>query len=116
MSILPRGTTVDTTNLQQGELLHVNFAFYNVNSIQVFSSVITVVCEKKGMIWIFATASKQAPVIIIRFILPESKNKNHPRRRVRVDEDGDLENSTVVTDLLIDQFRKSTETTVEDAS
>ena len=32
-----RDTTVDTTNLQKGELFHMDFEFYNVTSIQGFN-------------------------------------------------------------------------------
>ena len=46
MTTINKGTTVDTSNLQPGELVHMDFAFYNINSIHGFTSMITVVCEK----------------------------------------------------------------------
>ena len=46
----PKGTTVDTTNLQPGELIHMDFDFYNMTSIRGFTSMLTVVCENNRMI------------------------------------------------------------------
>ena len=59
MTTFPKGKTVDTTNRQPGEIIHMNFAFYNVNSIRGFTSMITVVCSKTKMLWVFPTASKK---------------------------------------------------------
>ena len=43
MKTFPKGTTVDTTNLQPGELIQIDFTFYNVNSIREFIFIISVV-------------------------------------------------------------------------
>ena len=43
-------------------------------------------------------------------------NEKHPRNSVRFDEYGDLENSTDITNLLVDDFNISTENTCGDAS
>ena len=45
-----KGTTVDTSKIQPGELVHTDFAFYNVTSILVFTSMLTVVCAKTRML------------------------------------------------------------------
>ena len=50
MTTFPKGTTVETSNLQPGELIHVYFYFYNASSICGFNSMITVVCENTRMI------------------------------------------------------------------
>ena len=41
---LPKGKTVETTNLQPGEIIHMDFAFYNVTPILGFTSMLDVVC------------------------------------------------------------------------
>ena len=46
----PKVTTVDTNNLQPGELINVYFSFYNVTLIRGFNSIITAVCEKTVII------------------------------------------------------------------
>ena len=89
-----KGTTIDTNNIQPGELIHMDFDFYNVISIRGFTSMITVVCAKTITIWVFHTASKRDPVHIIFFILTTLKNEQHPYKRVRVYEDGSMEKLT----------------------
>ena len=78
--------------------------------------MITVVCAKTRIIWVFPTASKRTPVRIIRFILTTLVNEQHPCKRVRVDEDSALEKSIDVKNLRIEEFKISMETTGGDAS
>ena len=78
MMTFPKGTTFEKTKLQPGELIHMEFAFYNVTSIRGFTSMIDVVCAKTRMIWVFTNASKRSPVCIIQFILTSLKNVQHP--------------------------------------
>ena len=78
--------------------------------------MLTVVCENNIIIWLFLTASKWSPVLFISFFLKTLKNKQHPCKRVRVDDNGALENSTDITNLLVDKFNISMETTGDDAS
>ena len=77
MTTLPKGTTVDTKNLQPVELIHTQFAYYNVTSIQGFNSILNVVCENTIIIWVFTTASKRVSFIIIHFILTTPNNEKH---------------------------------------
>ena len=69
MAIPSKGTTIYTTNIRPGEILQMDITLHNVNSIQYFTSIITLVCEKTIMIWILPTVSKQYPVRISLFIL-----------------------------------------------
>ena len=85
MTTSPKGTTIGTANLQQGELIHVDFASYNVTSICGFTFMKTVVCAKTIMICLLPTASKQSPVCIIHFIITTLNNEQHPCKRVIVD-------------------------------
>ena len=72
--------------------------------------------QKDIMIWVFHTSSKQSPVHSNFFIQTKLKNEQQPCNRVRVDEYGYLENLTDVTNLLVDDFTISMETTGCDAS
>ena len=65
MKPLPKGITVDTNNLQQEELIHMDFYLYNMIYIYGFTSMITVVCEKTIMIWVLPNESKRATLHII---------------------------------------------------
>ena len=66
MTNSPKGTTFDITNLNPGELIHMDLDLYNVTSIRGFNSILTVVCANKIMHWVFYTSSKRAPVHIIK--------------------------------------------------
>ena len=74
MTNLPKGTTIGTTNLQLGELIHMEFDFYNGTSFQVYTSMSTVVYANTIILWIFPTVSKGAQVLTIFFILTTLDN------------------------------------------
>ena len=111
MKTINKLTTVDTSNLKPGEIIHMDFEFYNVNSICGFTSMLTVIFEMTRMIWVNPTASKRAPVHTTHFITTTPKNEQHPCKRIRFDEDGALANSIYVTTLLIEELKISMETT-----
>ena len=74
MTSFHKGTTVDTSNLQQGKNIQMGFALYNVSSIHGLNSMLTVVCASTMILWVLPTASKQFPVRIISFLLTKYKN------------------------------------------
>ena len=78
--------------------------------------MLTVVCAKTRIIWLFQTASKILYVRIVQFILTTLLNEQHPCKRVTVHEKSALEKSTDVTNLIIDEIKTSMETTGGDAS
>ena len=88
-----------------------DFAFYNVTYIREFTYMITAVCENTRMIWVFTNSPKLSPVRIICSTLTTLKNEQNKFKHVRVDEYGALEKSTDVTNLLLDNFNISMETT-----
>ena len=67
--------------------------------------MLTVVCEKTRMLWVFPSASKREPVRILRFVLTTLMNEKHSCKLVIVDEDISLANSTDVTNLLVNEFK-----------
>ena len=64
--------------------------------------MLNVVCAKTIILWVFNTASKLSPVHIIRFIPTTLNNEQHTCQRVRVDEYGNWESKTYITNLLVD--------------
>ena len=74
MTTFHKGKTFDTTNLQPVEIIFMDFAFYDVNSLLGFTSVITVICANTRIIWLFPTTSKRSPVRIIHFVLTTLKS------------------------------------------
>ena len=101
MTTINKGTTVETSNLQPGELVYMEFVFYNVTSIRGFTSILTVICEKTIMLWSFPTESKLSPVCTIHFIITTLNNEQCPCKCIRFYECGALEKSTYVTNLLV---------------
>ena len=116
MTTFHKGKTVYKTNLQPGELIHMEFALYNTTPIRGFTSMLTVVCEKTRIIWVFTTEYKIPPVQIIHLILTTLKNKQQPCRNVRVNKEIALEKSIDVTKILVDDFRIYMENNCGDAS
>ena len=112
----PKGTTFDITNLQPGEIIHMDYFLYHINSIRGFTYIINVFCANTIMLRLFPTVSKRSPDRIIRFILTTLNKKQHPCKRVRVDEYGALENSIGVTNLIVDDLNISMEAIGGDAS
>ena len=65
ITTLPKGTIIDTINLQPGQLIHMKFYAYNVIFICGLTSMLTFVCKKTITLWVLLTASKRYPVRII---------------------------------------------------
>ena len=63
--------------------------------------MLTIVCAKTRILRVFPTTYKIFPLRIICLILKTFKNEKHTCRFVRVNEDGSLENSTDVSNLLV---------------
>ena len=87
-----------------------------MTSTQGFASVLPVGCAKTRMIWAFPTTSKSSPFGIINFIPKNLKDDQHLCKCARVDEDGALAKSTDFTNLLVDDFITTMESTGSDAS
>ena len=66
--------------------------------------MLTAVCEKNIIPWVFPTTYKRYHVRIIRIILTTLKNEKFPWERVRVDEYGAWKDWTDFTKLLVDDF------------
>ena len=90
MTTINKVTTVDTSKLQPVELVNMDVFFYNVTFIRGFTSMLTIVCEKTIIIWLFSTASKRKSLRIILCNMTTLMNKQHSWKRVRVDEDSEL--------------------------
>ena len=116
MTTINKGTTVDTSNLQPGEMFHMEFAFKKINSIRGFTSVLTVVCANTIMIQVFPTSSKIAHFRITRFILITLINEQHSCKRVIVYEYSVLAKSIDVKNLLVGEFKVAMENTGGDTS
>jgi hypothetical protein len=64
MTQVRKGKTVDTSTLQPGELLHIDFAFWDVLSHRGFNAALMIIDTNTRFLWLFCTASKKLPVHI----------------------------------------------------
>jgi hypothetical protein len=51
--------------MQPGELLHMDFSFWDILSHHNFTAVLAIVDATTCMLWLFCTASKKPPIHII---------------------------------------------------
>ena len=73
--------------------------------------MITIIFKNTRMLWFLITKPRQAPFIIIRFILKQLKNYQHPCKCMRVEKYGALKKPTGVTELLVNSFNIDLENT-----
>ncbi len=106
----PKGHTVDTTHLRRGELLHIDFAFWDITSLRGFTSMLSIIDAKTRMLWLFCTASKGSPIHIIEYLLDMLHKENCSPMTIRVDEEGSLARCADFTKFLIHR-RLTLETT-----
>jgi hypothetical protein len=78
----------------RGQLLHIDFSFWNIISIRGFSSVLSIIDGKDRMLWTFPTASKRVPLRILDYFFNIMEKDGIIIKSVRVDEDGALANNT----------------------
>ena len=62
-----RGMTVNTDNLKKGNLLHIDFQFYDIVSIRGFSSILSIIDAKTRKLWCFPGPDKRPPITKIKF-------------------------------------------------
>jgi hypothetical protein len=97
----PKVKTTPYTLTRKGELLHIDFSFWNETSIRGFSSLLSIIDGKTCMLWNFPTASKRVPLEILEFFFGALSKENISILGVRVDEDGALANNTEFSDFLL---------------
>ena len=91
---LPRGPPVDTTELPVGMLFHLDFTFFNVESIRGFSSVLVIVEATTRYLWFFPCRHKSAPIDLCLFFFGHLRRQGLPVCDIRTDEDGALIGNT----------------------
>jgi len=106
----PRAKITSVTLTKRGQLLHIDFSFWNVVSLRGFTSLLSVIDGKDRMLWNFPTASKRCPLQILDYLFAMLQHDGITIQCIRVDEDGALANSSEFCDFLL-QRHISLETT-----
>jgi hypothetical protein len=99
----PKAKTTSYELTTKGQLLHLDFSFWDQQSIRGFTSLLSIIDGKDHMLWNFPTASKHPPIDILQYFFAMLHKENIVIQAVRVDEDGVLANSTEFTDFLIQE-------------
>jgi hypothetical protein len=97
----PKAKFTSTKLLPHGQLLHIDFLFWNLCSIRVFTSLLSVIDGKDRMLWNFPTASKRVPLSILDYLFTMLDREGATIENVCVDEDGALANNSEFSDFLI---------------
>ena len=69
IKITTSGGTIDTSSYHPGQMLHIDFTFYDKVSIRGFTCVLNIVDARTCKLWPFCTASKHPPIDIMRHFL-----------------------------------------------
>jgi len=105
-----RAKITSVTLTTRGQLLHLDFSFWNVVSIRGFTSLLSVIDSKDQMLWNFPTASKRTPLQILDYLFAMLAHDGIQVQCIRVDEDGALANNSKFCDFLLER-KISLETT-----
>jgi len=99
----PKAKSTSTKFLRRGQLLHIDFSFWNVCSIRGFTCLLSVIDGKDRMLWNFPTTSKRVPLSILAYLFTMLEREGVIIESVRADEDGALANNSEFSDFLIQQ-------------
>ena len=97
---IPRGKLVDCTPLAPFQRIHVDFSFFTVTSIRGFTSALDVACASTSYPFGFPTKSKSPPIEILRWIIGTLRSMGYVVNFVRVDEGGELANSSSFAEFI----------------
>jgi len=97
----PKAKFTSTKLLCRGQLLHIDFSFWNLCSIRGFTSLLSVIDGKDRMLWNFPTTSKHVPLSILDYSFTMLDREGVTIENVRVDEDGALANNSEFSNFLI---------------
>lgn len=102
---LRRNPPLPINMLRPGQMLQMDFAFFNVQSVRGFTSYLSCDCVLTKYSFRFCTRRKRSPVDIIRWILLTLKKQNKIVIFVRFDEGGELARCTELNKLLVEDFQ-----------
>jgi hypothetical protein len=97
----PKGHTTNTDNLLPGQLLHLDFGFWDTPSHRGFTSMLLIIDAKTRMLWLFCTANKRPPLKILDYSLSTLTKENKTIHTIRVDEDGAFARNYEFTEFLL---------------
>jgi hypothetical protein len=95
--------STDNLNLNPGELLHMDFAFWDIPSRRMFTAVLAIIDAETRMLWIFCTSIKKPPIHILLWLFDNLRREKRMKSNIRLGEDGVLYGSTAFATYLCDE-------------
>ena len=108
---IPRNPPLPTNMLKPGQMLQLDFAFLNQQSIRGFTSYLSCDCVHTKYSFRFCTRSKRAPVDIIRWIVETLRKQGKPVNYIRFDEGGELARNCEIPKMLTEEYQIVMQTT-----
>jgi hypothetical protein len=87
------------------------FAFWDIVSCSMFTTMLTMVDAKTIMLWIFCTSSKKQSIHIPKCVFANLRQEQWTLANIHVDEDGALDRSADFTTYLCDDEQLNLQTT-----
>ena len=91
---IPRGPTTYVSKFAPGFMLQMDFAFFNVEIINLFTSTIVAIWSATSHPFGFTYRSKCQPIDILKCIVTILRNQDKKVEFIRVDKDGYLSRSS----------------------
>ena len=73
---ITRGSTTDVSKFAPGFMLQMDFYFFNVEIIRIFTSTFVDICSATSYPFLFTSIRKRPPLYILNFIVAELKNQD----------------------------------------
>ena len=86
----PRGPTTDVSKSPPGFMLHMDFAFLNVESIRGITSTFVAIYSVTSQPFGFPPRSKRPPLYILKFLVTTLRNQDNKFWLIGVDKYGSL--------------------------
>ena len=83
---ITRGPTIDVYKTPPVFMFHMDFAFFNVEIIRVFTSTFVALCSATSYPFGFLSRSKSPPLDILKFIAIKFRNHDNKVSFILVDE------------------------------
>ena len=91
-------------DIDVGNLLHIDIAFFDVTSIRGFNCSINIIDAKSRKLWGFLSSAKRLPLRIIRYFLHALHRDGKTVQELRIDEEGAIARCAEFTSMIIEEF------------
>ena len=99
-----KGKTIDTSDLEPGNMLHIDITFFDITSFRGFNSSLNIIDAKSRKLWGFLSSAKRTPLRIIKYFLHAIQKEGKTVIEIRIDEEGAITRSAEFTSMMIDEF------------